>query len=70
MGGNDITNPAGFVNGIAPASAPTTDGDYHLKATSDAIDTGSASYPATEDIDGDSRPQSTGYDMGADEYIE
>ncbi len=47
-----------------PAFSP--DG-YHLTAASAAIDRG---IPAgiTEDIDGESRPQAAGYDLGADEY--
>ena len=45
----------------------TGGGDYHLTEGSPAIDTATASA-VTNDIDGDLRPQDSGYDMGADEY--
>ena len=46
---------------INPAS-----GDYHLNANSDAIDTGINAGVLT-DFDGDSRPQGSNFDRGADE---
>lgn len=42
--------------------------DYHLKATSPAIDAG-VNAGIVVDIDGDPRPMSVGYDIGADEYV-
>ena len=44
-------------------------GDYHIDAGSAAIDVG-VDAGVTTDIDGDSRPQRGGYDIGADEYPE
>ncbi len=43
-------------------------GDYHLSAGSPCIDTGTASGAPSDDIDGDSRPNGNGIDMGADEH--
>lgn len=43
-------------------------GDYHLTASSPCIDAGTSAGAPDHDIDGDSRPQGSGYDMGADEY--
>ncbi len=43
-------------------------GDYHLTASSPCIDTGTSVGAPPDDIDGDARPQGSGYDMGSDEY--
>ena len=43
-------------------------GDYHLGAGSVAIDAAMTPPTIGHDIDGDARPQGTGYDIGADEY--
>lgn len=45
------------------------EGDYHLTAGSPCIDVGTSQGAPADDIDKDSRPQGSGYDMGADEYI-
>ena len=40
-------------------------GDYHLIVGSDCIDSGTSTGPPDTDLDGGSRPQDSGYDMGA-----
>jgi parallel beta-helix repeat protein/putative cofactor-binding repeat protein len=50
-----------------PALVNPAIGDYHIGATSAAIDQG-ADAGVTDDIDGDSRPLAAGYDIGADEW--
>jgi hypothetical protein len=42
--------------------------DYHLTAPSPCIDAGTPEGASDTDIDGNSRPQGAGIDMGADEY--
>ena len=59
-GGNSLTGTAGFVD---PAN-----GDYHLTASSAAIDAGT-NLGVTTDLDGDPRPQGLAPDIGADEYV-
>ena len=48
-------------------------GDFHLQATSPAIEIGVVSksgvFAPDEDYDGDTRPQKSIYDAGADEYL-
>ncbi|MCX5977563.1 MAG: right-handed parallel beta-helix repeat-containing protein, partial [Coprothermobacterota bacterium] len=41
------------------------EGDYHLAADSPALDAGTSQGAAAEDLEGTSRPQGSGYDMGA-----
>ncbi|MBL7178005.1 MAG: C10 family peptidase [Desulfobacteraceae bacterium] len=55
--GNMDTDPL-FVGG----------GDYRLAAGSPCIDTGTSSGAPNTDIDGNPRPQGSGYDMGAYEF--
>lgn len=49
-----------------PAFVDPGAGDYHIQLTSVAIDRG-VSTSVNDDMDGDSRPQGSGYDLGADE---
>ncbi len=57
-----------FEDGRNPSEAPTPLGNYHLRANSPCINSGTSSDAVSPDIDGDTRPQGGGYDMGADEY--
>jgi uncharacterized repeat protein (TIGR01451 family)/CSLREA domain-containing protein len=56
---HDLTGTPDFVSTAAD--------DYHLGSNSEAIDQGPG-IGVTTDIDGNSRPLQTGYDLGADEY--
>lgn len=51
----------------APDFLAPQDGDYHLRYTSPAIDAGPDAGVA-DDMDGDTRPVGSGYDLGADEF--
>ena len=44
-------------------------GDFHLQSYSPCKDIGAFIPGLTEDFEGDSRPQGSGYDIGADEFI-
>ncbi|MHB8882716.1 MAG: choice-of-anchor Q domain-containing protein [Thermodesulfovibrionales bacterium] len=66
--GGSLPVISGFVSGADPFFVDAANGDYHIRATSPAIDHAEASYAPSEDIDGDSRPQGTAADIGADEY--
>ncbi len=48
-----------------PAFANPLQGDFHLRADSPAIDSGSPVDAPSDDIDGNSRPRGRGYDIGA-----
>jgi hypothetical protein len=43
--------------------------DYHLSATSPAIDRGTTTSAPATDLDGNSRPHGAGIDIGAYEYV-
>jgi predicted outer membrane repeat protein len=67
--GNINADPL-FVNGQqATGGTPTTAGDFHIQSGSPVIDQGTATDAPVDDIDGDSRPQGPGYDMGSDERL-
>jgi parallel beta-helix repeat protein len=72
--GNAIVAPGGAT--ITP-NLITTDpqfvnqagGDYHIKNTSPALDAGVVIPAVADDFEGNTRPQGTAYDLGADEFI-
>ncbi len=43
--------------------------DYHLRSNSPAVNAGTSVGAPADDIDGDSRPQGSFYDMGSDEVV-
>ena len=45
-------------------------GDYHILHNSPCIDQGTSTGAPADDIDGESRPAASGYDTGADEYLD
>jgi hypothetical protein len=63
VSGNITTGSPGFVN-----YQTTGTGDYHLASGSQLIDKGLAANAPTTDLDGITRPQGAGYDIGAYEY--
>jgi len=54
---------------LDPLFVDALDGDIHLRSGSPCIDTGTADGAPTKDLDGYSRPQGSGYDMGVYEYV-
>ena len=61
---------AGNVTSIAAAGEAFEILDYHLTDTSGAIDSGTETGAAFLDVDAESRPADSGYDIGIDEFID
>ncbi len=51
-----------------PLFVDASNGDFHLRTASPAIDTGTSDDAPDMDLDGVARPQGDGFDMGAYEY--
>ncbi len=66
-GNNNINVDPLFVDPRSYSLVPTSEGDYHLQASSQALNSGTSVGAPDSDIDNDIRPNGTGYDMGADE---
>ncbi|MCB9743389.1 MAG: lamin tail domain-containing protein [Alphaproteobacteria bacterium] len=64
---NDASADATDIS-VDPQFVDAANGNYRLTAGSACIDAGGATWAAAEDIQGESRPQGAGYDIGADEY--
>ena len=62
------TRRTNFVEGD-PLFVDTAVSNFHLQATSPAIDNGSATDAPGVDYEANIRPQGTGYDIGAYEYV-
>lgn len=64
---NGLATASGNITGDPLFASPAwgTTGNYHLQLGSPAIDAGTSTGAPSEDIDGTSRPQGSGYDMGA-----
>lgn len=56
------------VDSAADIFVDPTSGDFHLKQSSPAIDHGTSTDAPSEDLEGNSRPQGNGTDIGAYEY--
>ena len=63
-----ISGGTGSTEGNPEIVNPTND-DFHLSSTSACIDTGTSNEAPSTDYDGVTRPQGTGYDVGALEYV-
>ena len=53
---------------VDPGFVNPSIGDFHLSASSSAIDSGLDLSSVTSDFEGTGRPKNSGYDIGADEY--
>jgi len=55
---------------VEPKFAQPSAGDYHLTFNSGCIDAGTGEFAPPDDIDNETRPQLSGYDIGADEFCQ
>ncbi len=71
VGGVGVITNTQAITGSVPGFINATEGDYHLRLGSAAIDTGAAALWLADDIDGDPRPwpEMGVYDVGADEFV-
>jgi hypothetical protein len=69
-GTNTISMSANNMADPKLVNASTAPYDFHLVSGSPAIDAGTAVSSVNDDFDGDQRPQGSGYDIGAFEYMQ
>ena len=73
--GNSVDYTGNASSGAGDLSADpdfvaAAEGDYHLSATSPAIDAGNPAFSVATDADGEARPAGAGPDIGLDEFVE
>ncbi|MEA1992968.1 MAG: right-handed parallel beta-helix repeat-containing protein [Euryarchaeota archaeon] len=72
--GNGVCPADNYYNALPSVGSisqdPQLDATYHLTGSSPCIDAGIDTGLVYTDMDGDSRPQGSGIDIGADEYLQ
>ncbi|MCK5800699.1 MAG: right-handed parallel beta-helix repeat-containing protein [Deltaproteobacteria bacterium] len=69
IGDNNFPDDPLFLDPKSHTLAPTSTGDYHVNPVSPCLEKGTSTNAPTTDIDGETRPQNGGYDVGSDEKV-